>query len=138
MLYLSKDSRNVPSILNPAISNNLITGKLSLLVKAVIRSNSSSSKQYLRIIQIASKICPPPQYFGDKPIPISNAKHGNGIVIGYTVLYEGTKPTSGVFYIEDSQGERKVVTSEDKAVITSMREEEWIEKEISFYGNQVS
>ena len=74
----------------------------------------------------------------DKPIPISNAKHGNGIVIGYTVLYEGTKPTLGVFYIEDSQGERKVVTSEDKAVITSMREEEWIEKEISFYGNQVS
>ena len=74
----------------------------------------------------------------DKPIPISNAKHGNGIVIGYTVLFEGTKPTSGVFYIEDSQGERKVVTSEDKAVITSMREEEWIEKEISFYGNQVS
>ncbi len=74
----------------------------------------------------------------DKPIPISNAKHGNGIVIGYTVLYEGTKPTSGVFYIEDSQGGRKVVTSEDKAVITSMREEEWIEKEISFYGNQVS
>ena len=74
----------------------------------------------------------------DKPVPISNAKHGNGIVIGYTVLYEGTKPTSGVFYIEDSQGERKVVTSEDKAVITSMREEEWIEKEISFYGNQVS
>lgn len=74
----------------------------------------------------------------DKPIPISNAKHGNGIVIGYTVLYEGTKPTSGVFYIEDSQGERKVVTSEDKAVITSMREEEWIEKEISFHGNQVS
>ena len=74
----------------------------------------------------------------DKPIPISTAKHGNGIVIGYTVLYEGTKPTLGVFYIEDSQGERKVVTSEDKAVITSMREEEWIEKEISFYGNQVS
>ena len=74
----------------------------------------------------------------DKPIPSSNAKHGNGIVIGYTVLYEGTKPTLGVFYIEDSQGERKVVTSEDKAVITSMREEEWIEKEISFYGNQVS
>ena len=74
----------------------------------------------------------------DKPIPISNAKHGNGIVIGYTVLYEGTKPTLGIFYIEDSQGERKVVTSEDKAVITSMREEEWIEKEISFYGNQVS
>ena len=74
----------------------------------------------------------------DKPIPISNAKDGNGIVIGYTVLYEGTKPTLGVFYIEDSQGERKVVTSEDKAVITSMREEEWIEKEISFYGNQVS
>ena len=74
----------------------------------------------------------------DKPIPISNAKHGNGIVIGYTVLYEGTKPTLGVFYIEDSQGERKVVTSEDKAVITSMREEEWIEKEISFYGHQVS
>ena len=74
----------------------------------------------------------------DKPIPISNAKHGIGIVIGYTVLYEGTKPTLGVFYIEDSQGERKVVTSEDKAVITSMREEEWIEKEISFYGNQVS
>ena len=33
---------------------------------------------------------------------------------------------------------RKVVTSEDKAVITSMREEEWIEKEISFHGNQVS
>jgi len=74
----------------------------------------------------------------DKPIPISNAKHGNGIVIGYTVLYEGIKPTLGVFYIEDSQGERKVVTSEDKTVITSMREEEWIEKEISFYGNQVS
>ena len=54
------------------------------------------------------------------------------------MLYEGTKPTLGVFYIEDSQGERKVVTSEDKAVITSMREEEWIEKEISFHGNQVS
>lgn len=74
----------------------------------------------------------------DKPIPISNAKLGNGIVIGYTVLYEGIKPTLGVFYIEDSKGERKVVTSEDKAIITSMREEEWIEKEISFHGNQVS
>ena len=74
----------------------------------------------------------------DKPIPISNAKHGNGIVIGYTVLCEGIKPTLGVFYIEDSQGERKVVTSEDKAIINSMREEEWIEKEISFHGNQVS
>ena len=74
----------------------------------------------------------------DKPIPISNAKHGNGIVIGCTVLYEDTKPNLGVFYIEDSQGERKVVTSEDKAIITSMREEEWIEKEIFFCGNQVS
>ena len=74
----------------------------------------------------------------DKPIPISNAKYGNGIVIGCTVLYDGTQPSLGVFYIEDSQGERKVVTSEDKAIIASMREEEWVEKEISFHGNQVS
>ena len=59
-------------------------------------------------------------------------------MIGYTVLYEGTKPTLGVFYIEDSQGERKVVTSQDKEIISSMREKEWIEKEISYHGNQVS
>jgi len=54
------------------------------------------------------------------------------------VLYEGTKPSLGVFYIEDSQGERKVVTSQDKEIISSMREKEWIEKEISYHGNQVS
>ena len=113
--------------------HSLITGVSGMMTKQSFCLWSSEYQMPFYLADVTKKA----QQL-DKPIPISNAKHGNGIVIGYTVLYEGTKPTSGVFYIEDSQGERKVVTSEDKAVITSMREEEWIEKEISFYGNQVS
>ena len=113
--------------------NSLITGVSGMMTKQSFCLWSSEYQMPFYHVDVTKKA----QQL-DKPIPISKAKHGNGIVIGYTVLYEGTQPSLGVFYIEDSQGERKVVTSQDKEIISSMREKEWIEKEISYHGNQVS
>ena len=113
--------------------NSLITGVSGMMTKQSFCLWSSEYQIPFYHVDVTKKA----QQL-DKPIPISKAKHGNGIVIGYTVLYEGTQPSLGVFYIEDSQGERKVVTSKDKEIISSMREKEWIEKEISYHGNQVS
>jgi len=113
--------------------NSLITGVSGMMTKQSFCLWSSEYQIPFYHVDVTKKA----QQL-DKPIPISKAKHGNGIVIGYTVLYEGTQPSLGVFYIEDSQGERKVVTSQDKEIISSMREKEWIEKEISYHGNQVS
>jgi len=113
--------------------NSLITGVSGMMTKQSFCLWSSEYQMPFYHVDVTKKA----QQL-DKPIPISKAKHGNGIVIGYTVLYEGTQPSLGVFYIEDSQGERKVVTSKDKEIISSMREKEWIEKEISYHGNQVS
>lgn len=113
--------------------NSLITGVSGMMTKQSFCLWSSEYQIPFYHVDVTKKA----QQL-DKPIPISKAKHGNGIVIGYTVLYEGTQPSLGVFYIEDSQGERKVVTSQDKEIISSLREKEWIEKEISYHGNQVS
>lgn len=113
--------------------NSLITGVSGMMTKQSFCLWSSEYQMPFYHVDVTKKA----QQL-DKPIPISKAKHGNGIVIGYTVLYEGTQPSLGVFYIEDSQGERKVVTSQDKEIISSLREKEWIEKEISYHGNQVS
>ena len=61
-------------------------------------------------------------------MPIS----GDGHVIGYTVLFDQLDAEKAVIYIEDLQGKRKVVTSNEADILKNMREEEWVGKAIKY------
>ncbi len=68
----------------------------------------------------------------DLPKDISTVKSGDGHVIGYTVLFDQLDVVKAVIYIEDLQGKRKVVTSNEVDILKNMREEEWVGKAIKY------
>jgi len=68
----------------------------------------------------------------DIPFKLLNSNKGKGVVIGYTVLYLKQSPYKGVIYIEDKDKKRKIITTKDKVVIKSMREKEWVGKEVQY------
>ncbi len=72
------------------------------------------------------------------PVPMSNLKQGNAKIIGCTTLYEKINPIKAIFYAEDSQGHRLVLTSIDNKLITKVEEEECVGKKISFLNKEVS
>jgi len=74
----------------------------------------------------------------EAPVAMSQEQNGEGTVLGCTTLFENHEPIKSVFYIEDSQEKRKVLTSTDKEVINHLGEEEWIGKKVRFKSNQVS
>ena len=71
----------------------------------------------------------------EKPIPISKLENGLGKIIGYTILPRKEKDEEkAVVYIEDINGDRKVLISYDKATLQNMGEEEWVGKSVKFKG----
>ena len=72
----------------------------------------------------------------DKPIPLSELSEGKGKIIGYTVLPETkVEDKKAVIYIEDINGDRKVLISYDKNVLINMGENEWVGKSVNFKDN---
>ena len=72
------------------------------------------------------------------PVLMSSSKNGEGKILGYTVLYDKQIPDKAVFYLEDLNKSRKVITSIDKEIIQNMEKEEWIGKQIQYTSNQLS
>ena len=68
----------------------------------------------------------------DLPKDISTLDSGDGHIIGYTVLFDQLEAVKAVIYIEDLQGNRKVVTSNEVDILKNMREEEWVGKAIRY------
>ena len=71
------------------------------------------------------------------PIPMSDLKEGNAEVIGCTTLYENLNPAKAVFYAEDSQGHRLVLTSNEENIIKQVEEEECVGLKINFSNKQL-
>ena len=71
------------------------------------------------------------------PVPMSNLKEGIAKVIGCTTLYEKLNPTKAVFYAEDSQGRRLVLTSNEENIIKQVEEEECVGLKINFSNKQL-
>jgi acetyl-CoA C-acetyltransferase len=72
------------------------------------------------------------------PVPMSELKQGNAKIIGCTTLYEKLNPSKAIFYAEDSQGHRLVLTSTDNEIINKVEKEECVGKKISFLNKEVS
>jgi acetyl-CoA C-acetyltransferase len=72
----------------------------------------------------------------ERPKDISSLNEGAGVIIGYTVLPKNHKEEEkSVMYIEDTNGDRKVLISYDKDTLKKMGEEEWVGKSIKFKGD---
>ena len=72
----------------------------------------------------------------ERPKDISSLNEGTGVIIGYTVLPKNHKEEEkSVMYIEDTNGDRKVLISYDKDTLKKMGEEEWVGKSIKFKGD---
>ena len=74
----------------------------------------------------------------ERPVEMSQSKDGAGKVLGCTALFEKNEGVKAVFYAEDSNQHRKVITSTDKDIIQNIGEEEWVGKKIHFKNNQLS
>jgi hypothetical protein len=67
---------------------------------------------------------------------MSTLQKGEAKVIGCTTLYEKFNPIKAVFYGEDSQGHRLVLTSNEERIIKQVEAEECVGKKIKFLNNQ--
>jgi acetyl-CoA C-acetyltransferase len=72
----------------------------------------------------------------ERPVPMSKISSGHGRVIGCTTVYEKNIPLNAVFYSEDSQGHRLVLTSKSKEIINQVETEECVGLKITFSENQ--
>ena len=72
----------------------------------------------------------------DKPIDISDLTHGEGKIIGYTILKNKNKPKA-IMFLDTNDKKRKLITSNDGTIISSMEREEWVGKIIKFKQNQL-
>jgi acetyl-CoA C-acetyltransferase len=70
------------------------------------------------------------------PVPMSTLSSGEGKVIGCTTLYEKNQPLKAVFYAEDSQSHRLVLTSTKSEIIKQVEEEECVGKKINYSNNR--
>ena len=71
------------------------------------------------------------------PVPMSDLKKGNATIIGCTTLYEKLNSIKAVFYAEDSQGHRLVLTSNEEKIIKQVEEKECVGKKIKFLNKQL-
>ena len=71
------------------------------------------------------------------PIPMSDLQKGEAKVIGCTTLYEKLNPLKAIFYCEDSQGHRLVLTSDEEKIIKQVEEEECVGQKIKFSNKQL-
>jgi hypothetical protein len=71
------------------------------------------------------------------PVPMSDLMQGEAMVIGCTTMYEKLNPIKAVFYAEDSQGHRLVLTSNEEKIIKQVEEKECVGKKIKFLNKQL-
>jgi acetyl-CoA C-acetyltransferase len=71
------------------------------------------------------------------PVPMSDLIKGEAMVIGCTTMYEKLNPIKAVFYAEDSQGHRLVLTSNEEKIIKQVEEKECVGKKIKFLNKQL-
>jgi acetyl-CoA C-acetyltransferase len=109
----------------------LITGVSGMMTKqalAIWGKNPAMDFQSMDVTAEAEKL--------EVPVPMSDLKKGNATIIGCTTLYEKLNPIKAVFYAEDSQGHRLVLTSNDQKIIKQVEEEECIGLKINFSNKQ--
>ena len=73
----------------------------------------------------------------EMPVPMSQLTNGEATSIGCTVLYENNVSTKAIFYAEDSQGHRLVLTSDKEEIIQAVEGKECVGKKINFLDKQV-
>ena len=71
------------------------------------------------------------------PVPISQLTNGEATSIGCTVLYNNNFSTKAIFYAEDSQGHRLVLTSNKEEIIQAVEGKECVGEKIKFLNKQV-
>jgi len=109
----------------------LITGVSGMMTKqalAIWGKNPAMDFQSMDVTAEAEKL--------EVPVPMSDLKKGNATIIGCTTLYEKLNSIKAVFYAEDSQGHRLVLTSNDQKIIKQVEEEECIGLKINFSNKQ--
>ena len=109
----------------------LITGVSGMMTKqalAIWGKNPAMDFQSMDVTAEAEKL--------EVPVPMSDLKKGNATIIACTTLYEKLNPIKAVFYAEDSQGHRLVLTSNDQKIIKQVEEEECIGLKINFSNKQ--
>ena len=114
--------RNVPSTVG------LITGVSGMMTKQAFALWAKDP-----LINFSSKDVTASAAAKEKPVALSKIKEGSGVIIGYTVLPKNhTNIKKAVIYIEDTNGDRKVLISYDEVILDKMGEEEWVGKSINF------
>jgi acetyl-CoA C-acetyltransferase len=120
-------------MLNEIRSNHsnigLVTGVSGMMTKQAL---SLWSKKPL--IDFISKDVSEEAKLKDIPVQMSHALEGCASVIGYTIFPDDNGQLKAVVYSEDSQKKRKVLISNDKEILKSMGEEEWVGKQVKFKG----
>ena len=117
--------RNVPSTIG------LITGVSGMMTKQAFALWAKDP-----LINFSSKDVTASAAAAEKPVALSKIKEGSGVIIGYTVLPKNhTNLKKAVIYIEDTNGDRKVLISYDEVILDKMGDEEWVGKSINFKGD---
>ena len=109
----------------------LITGVSGMMTKqalAIWGKNPAMDFESNDVTKEAEKL--------ELPVPMSSLSSGEGKVIGCTTLYEKNVPLKAVFYAEDSQGHRLVLTSTGREIIKQIEEEECVGLKINFSNNR--
>ena len=109
----------------------LITGVSGMMTKqalAIWGKNPAMDFESKDVTKEAEKL--------ELPVPMSKLSSGEGKVIGCTALYEKNMPSKAVFYAEDSQGHRLVLTSTMSEIIKQVEAEECVGLKINFSNNR--
>lgn len=72
----------------------------------------------------------------DKPLPVTGEYTGSARIAGYTVVFNKEEPSHGFAYCDTPSGERTVVKSADKALLTQMTQEEFVGRTITIHADR--
>jgi acetyl-CoA C-acetyltransferase len=61
----------------------------------------------------------------EQPLPLTDDYAGSARIVGYTVVYQGARPSHAVAICDTPQGTRTVVRSDDAALLERMMQEEF-------------
>ena len=129
---LHSTAQMVETIRNNQNKIGLVTGVSGLMTKQGICLWASEPVTEFSVQNVTAEAA-----IFDKPVPMSSKSKGVARVLGYTVIYENKLPIRAVFYCEDSNHERKVLSSTNDETIQSCMEGEWVHKELKFKENSL-
>jgi len=129
---LHSTAQMVETIRNNQNKIGLVTGVSGLMTKQGICLWASEPITEFSVQNVTAEAA-----IFDKPVPMSSESEGFARVLGYTVIYDNKLPTRAVFYCEDSNHERKVLSSINDQIIQSCMEGEWVHKQLKFKENSL-